>query len=237
MKYLTFLLSTFLVINLGFATTTLADSKVIELDPVSTWIQARNRCLALGDNWDLPTVTDIQENKISTSKYNRVYYRDIKTQSLKSYFLVWTRSNEDELNQQFVRVSQALKLDLETGEIDSFNMSNARSVHMGIYLDQLEANKEKMTRSESDHTRLLRFLEAYHASDFGLQFPIDIDVPLSEQPEYVIMIPTAILPAEVLLILSKPSQRYVDTIIDNVELELEAISDGLGVICVQGQDF
>lgn len=202
-----------------------------------TWIQARNLCLELGDDWDLPTVKDIQDQKIPSSKFNRVDVLDIKTQNLNTYYLIWTRSNEDELNSQFIRLSQALKLDLESGDIDSYPMSVLRTEQMYIYLNQLQSNRDLITRSVADHEVLMGFLEVYNSTELGRRYPIDEDLPLSQQPDYVIMLPETVIPQTILLILSKPSRRYVDTTIENIRFELEVIDDGLEVICIKSNNF
>ena len=202
-----------------------------------TWIQARNLCLELGDDWDLPTVKDIQDDKVPHSKFNRVDVLDIKTQNLNSYYLIWTRSNEDELNSQFIRLSQALKLDLESGEIDAYPMTAVRTEQMYIYLNQLQTNRDLITRSDSDHETLMVFLEVYNSTELGRRYPIDEDFPLSQQPDYVIMLPETVVPQNILRILSKPSRRYVDTTIENISYELDVIDDGLEVVCVRSNNF
>jgi hypothetical protein len=211
--------------------------EVVEQGRALTWIKARNLCLDLGADWDLPTLKDIQDQKVPTSKFNKVNVLDLKTQNLSSYYLIWTRSNEDELNGQFLRLSQALKIDLESGLIDSYPMSALRTEQMYNYLSQLVVNRDAISRSDSDHEVLMSFLELYDSTELGRRYPLDSDLPLSQQPDYVIMLPETVIPQNILLILSKPSRRYVDTTIENVRYELEATNNGLEVLCVKSSNF
>lgn len=198
-----------------------------------SWSEARNLCHDYGSDWDLPSLNDIQRQKIDFPNLNKIFFRNLHLEDFSFYHLIWTKSNQDELNQQFIDVSQALKYDPETREIDAYLMSSLHTLQLADFFSMLVFNQSEMTRAEIDHEYLLAFLEHYHTTELGVRYPIDQDVPLSEQPEYLNILPKTILPLQIIQILSKPSARYVEVTMFNVENELKTIMEGLEVLCVQ----
>ena len=91
---------------------------VKQLSPALNWKQARTECTNLGDTWDLPTVEQALSDEFESKLVNPLKVRDLKSQRIKTYFLVWVKSDQEELNQQLVEVSQALKIDYETATVD-----------------------------------------------------------------------------------------------------------------------
>jgi uncharacterized protein YfkK (UPF0435 family) len=201
------------------------------------WKQARTECTSIGEDWDLPTVDQALSDGFKSHLINPLKTRELKSQRVKTYFLTWAKSNEEELNQQLVEISQALKIDIEKDVFDSYPMSRQRIQGLNKYYEQLIQDRDKITRTATDQNKLLSFLESYHATEFGSVYRIDEDLPMSLQAPYVLMLPDNILPADIFIILSKPSARYVQTEIDNMEFEMSSISGGIEVVCVQTKSF
>lgn len=203
--------------------------------PAISWIEARSICQEKGFGWDLPKVSDILEAKISEDLFTRVPYKDLKTQKTSYYNLVWVRSDEDELNVQLIENPQALKYIDSDKEYDAYPLSAAITAERRKYLGLLKEKKNKLARTQDEQAKVVAHLENYHKTSFGSNYPLDEDLPLELQPEYVPMLPRHFMPLEILTLLYKPSLRFIETEIDNLQYELESTSNGLDVVCVKNE--
>lgn len=213
-----------------------ASTETARLEPALSWQQARGLCRDLGGNWDLPTVSEITTHSVSIEKFAKVLHKDLKSQKLSHYNLIWVRSDEEALNQQLVKSSQALKYDNLTGIYDAYILTTNYSAQRSRYVNALRENKVALARTTAEQNTLMAYLKDYKATGFAELYPIDEDYPISMQEGYVRMLPPQVLPNEILAILEKPSLRFVETEIENIQYELDVTSNGLEVICLK-QDF
>lgn len=219
-----------------FATSYSSD-QIIKLQAVFSWAEARNLCKSYGQGWDLPTVSDIIDGRISQEELEMVFYRTLSSEDRMFYNLVWARSNEEDLNKQLLDSSQALKFYPADGTINSYILSEFIIEKNKLSLDLMIRNFESIVRSDKDHFELVQFLEVYNSTEFGQQFPIDKDRPLIELPAYIKMLPPSLLPEFFFDILTRPSAQYLSLVIDNLKYEIDTLSEGLQTFCVWAGDF
>lgn len=198
-----------------------------------TWSEARSLCRSQGKNWDLPTMDQVLSENFIFSDANKVSMRELKSQNIKNYYLVWTRANDEVLNHQLVELSQALKIDNASERIDSYIITPKKVEMLKAYLHEITEKADIIARSSENQRILIQFLEQYNSTQLGVKFPIDADLPLSEQPEYISYIPADLLPTNILQILTRPSAKYLQTEIENIQFELGIIFDGLSVTCIR----
>lgn len=213
-----------------------ASVETARMAPALTWEQARGLCRELGSDWDLPTVSDVTSQSVSSDLFARVSIKNLKSQQTVYYNLIWVRSDEEELNQQLVKMSQALKYEKQTGDFDTYPLDLKSIAYKTNYLNILKENKNAIARTPSEQDVLSNYLKSYKGTEFGRRYPIDEDYPLEMQPGYIMMLPPELLPLEIQLILAKPSVRWIETEIENMESELKTTSHGLDVICLK-QNF
>ncbi len=211
-------------------------AKALELkafEGASDWSQARSMCLSLSGLWDLPTVSEIVENYNEFEAYNTFPQKSVESQTLGKSNLIWARSDEDDLNQQLITLSQVLKIDDGTLNMDSIAHSQIRTERLKIFRNQLRENIDRFARTQAEQNFLTGFLEIYITTDFGIEFPIDVNAPLGEQGEELAYQVSQVVPSEILMVLLKPSRIYVETQIENIGYELELLENGIQVICVK----
>ncbi len=199
----------------------------------TSWIEARQMCTSLGEGWDLPTLSEVKQTYDLFKNYNLLLKRELQSQRTVRSNLIWARSDEEYLNEQFIEKSQVLKIESETLNTDSLAPSIIRTLELKKYVRAMSEGINEISRQVEDQRNLINFLDTYHSTEFGQQYPIDENLPLSMQPDYVIFLPDSILPYEYLVILSKPSLRYIETEIQNVNFELQLFEEGLEVICIK----
>lgn len=222
-----------LVITVLFGCMSARALQTQSLENASDWSQARSMCTSLGNDWDLPTVSDIIDSYDSFGIYNNYMQKNLQSQNLVQTNLFWARSDEDDLNQQLVNLSQVLKVDSVSLQIDSIAHSRIRTESLKNYRNRLRENIDRISRTQAEQNFLLGFLEIYNTTDFGKQFVIEVNTPLAEQGEELAYNVSQLVPSEILLVLLKPSRVYVETQIENIGYELELLEKGIQVICVQ----
>lgn len=219
-----------------FSANAVASAETARMAPATTWEQARNLCRELGPSWDLPTVSDITTHAVSIDLFAKVLIKNLKSQQTEHYNLIWVRSDEEQLNQQFIKLSQALKYINQTGDFDAYILDRTMIARRANYLNVLRENKSNIARTATEQEALLNYLRSYRLTTFGRDYPIDEDLPSEMQAGYVAMLFPELLPLEIKIILDKPSLRWIETEIENMQFELKATSEGLDVICLK-QDF
>lgn len=209
-------------------------SLAIEIRPLSTadtWSEARSMCLELGDNWDLPKVSEVIENFEVFEIYNFYLYKESKFKPISKIQLIWAKSDEEELNQQLVLKSQVMKVMNKGLNLDSVLHSNLRTYRLRSFRNLLIENINDLSFVEAESSSFNLF-DIYSFKEFSEAFKMTQDKPFLIQLQDLALDLDTFVSYKILILFSKPSRSDIEMEIENLGQELEVLERGLQVICV-----